>query len=482
MPDGITPLFGLSQRLPPSNLQAEQALLGAIMANPKAYEAVSEFLRPIHFADSVHGRIYQAICTLSESGRLADAVTLKAAFEGAGLLDEVGGTVYLSQLLTAMVGIINAREYGLVIQDLWMRRQAISIGEELVNNAFDGTTDFRSMAAGSAEAIDDLSSTGGSRRGTFLADAMAEAISFGEAARKAAEDGTARIGITTGFPKLDEMLGDLEGGEVYFLAARPAVGKSAIGLQISVHNALNGIPVEYCSTEMQARQLGRRALALLTGVSSQEQRRGTWHQSADKKLQDAWARVAKARETFEIQDVPGMNIPLIRAKGRAFSRKHKGTRGLLVVDHMHDLEEMSEDKLFVAIGNITRGLKSIAKALDWPVLVLAQLNRNIDGREEKKPEVSDLYGGMQIEAVAQAIMLLHRPDKYLNPSAPDRKFNDTDEKYSQKLSAWQDEWKRLQGRLQMFIPKVREGTPGYVQFTFDGPSNRSTEEDVPDHG
>ena len=131
-----SPLLGISQRLPPSNIQAEQALLGALLANNKAYERVSEFLAPEHFADPIHGRIYQAIVRRVEAGQLADAVTLKAEFEHSGVLEEVGGTAYLAQLLTAMVGIINAGEYGRAVHDAWLRRQLIDIGETVVNNAF----------------------------------------------------------------------------------------------------------------------------------------------------------------------------------------------------------------------------------------------------------------------------------------------------------------------------------------------------------
>ena len=131
-----SPLLGLSQRLPPTNLQAEQALLGALLANNKAYERVSDFLLPEHFADPVHGRIFRAIARRIDQGQLADAVTLKAEFEHSGILDEVGGTAYLAQLLTAMVGISNAGEYGRAIHDAWLRRELIDVGETLVNNAF----------------------------------------------------------------------------------------------------------------------------------------------------------------------------------------------------------------------------------------------------------------------------------------------------------------------------------------------------------
>src|SRR5438270_4616007 len=131
-----SPLLGLSQRHPPSNERAEQALLGALHANNRAYERVSEYLAPEHFADPIHGRLYQAIARRVEAGQLADAVTLKAEFEHSGVLDEVGGTAYLAQLLSAMVGIINAGEYGRAIHDAWPRRQLIDSGEVVVNNGF----------------------------------------------------------------------------------------------------------------------------------------------------------------------------------------------------------------------------------------------------------------------------------------------------------------------------------------------------------
>src|SRR5690242_18440275 len=174
-----SPLLGLSQRLPPSNLQAEQALLGALLANNRAYERVSEFLSPEHFADPVHGRIYQAIARRLESGQLADAVTLKAEFEHSGLLEEVGGTAYLAQLLTAMVGIINAGEYGRAIHDAWVRRQLIDIGETVVNNAFglEPALDGKSQIEVAEQALFQLATDGGSDGGFVPFErALTEAI------------------------------------------------------------------------------------------------------------------------------------------------------------------------------------------------------------------------------------------------------------------------------------------------------------------
>src|SRR5690349_21911060 len=162
-----SPLFGVSHRLPPSNVQAEQALLGALLANNKAYERVSEFLAPENFADPVHGRIYQAISRRIEAGQLADAVMLKAEFEHTGILQEVGGTAYLAQLLSAMVGIINAGEYGRAIHDAWLRRQLIDIGETVVNNAFgaDPELDGAQQIEAAEQSLFELASDGGASGG-----------------------------------------------------------------------------------------------------------------------------------------------------------------------------------------------------------------------------------------------------------------------------------------------------------------------------
>src|ERR1700756_5084227 len=164
------PLFGLSQRLPPSNMQAEQALLGALLSNNKAFDRVSEFLLPEHFADPVNGRIYAAIARRREANQIADAVTLKAEFEHSGVLEEVGGTAYLGQLLTAMVGIINAGEYGRAIHDAWLRRQLIDIGETVVNNAFGADPELGgSQQIESAEqSLFDLASKGSTGGGFII--------------------------------------------------------------------------------------------------------------------------------------------------------------------------------------------------------------------------------------------------------------------------------------------------------------------------
>src|SRR5580700_9938542 len=201
--DSSAPLLGLSQRLPPTNLQAEQALLGALLANNRAYERLSDFLVAEHFADPIHGRVFAAIVRRIEAGQLADAVTLKAEFEHSGTLDEVGGTAYLAQLLSSMVGIINAGEYGRAIYDSWLRRQLIDIGETVVNNAFGADAELSGSAQIEAaeQSLFQLATEGGGNDGGFVSFEVALSAAINGAAQAFHAAGHV-TGLTTGLRDL----------------------------------------------------------------------------------------------------------------------------------------------------------------------------------------------------------------------------------------------------------------------------------------
>src|SRR5271169_6751179 len=269
-----SPLLGLSQRLPPSNLQAEQALLGALLANNRAYERVAEFLLPDHFADPVHGRIYHAIMRRIEAGQLADAVTLKAEFEHTGLLEEVGGTAYLAQLLAAMVGIINAGEYGRAVHDAWLRRQLIDIGETVVNQAFGAEPDLDGpkQIEAAEQSLFDLAKDGGGGGGfiTFHT-ALRQAI---EGAERAFHRPGHVSGLSTGLRDIDKKMGGLHPSDLVILAGRPGMGKTALATKVAYGaaksllaearrddpNAVARAAVAIFSLEMSAEQLATRLL------------------------------------------------------------------------------------------------------------------------------------------------------------------------------------------------------------------------------
>ncbi len=227
-------LSGLGQRLPPSNLQAEQALLGALLANNKAYERVSEFLAPEHFADPVHGRIFQAIARRIEAGQLADAITLKAEFEHSGMLDEVGGTAYLAQLLTAMIGIINAGDYGQTIHDAWLRRQLIDVGETLVNRAFGAERRARRPSSRwkRPSSSSSISRPRGGAEGGFISFEKALILAI-ESAERAFQRSGSVSGLSTGLRDLDAKTGGLHPSDLLILAGRPGMGKTALATKIA---------------------------------------------------------------------------------------------------------------------------------------------------------------------------------------------------------------------------------------------------------
>ena len=325
-------LFGLSQRLPPSNLQAEQALLGALLANNKAYDRVSEFLSPDHFADPLHGRIFQAITRRVEAGQLADAITLRAEFEHSGVLDEVGGVAYLGQLLTAMVGIINAGEYGRAIHDAWLRRQLIDIGENVVNNAFGQTPelDGSKQIEAAEETLFRLATEKGQEGGLVTFErALTDAITIAEKAFHRQGD---VAGLTTGLRDLDKKTGGLHPSDLLILAGRPAMGKTALATKIAFGaaralmrearewEALHGGgksgqvqpkgSVAIFSLEMSAEQLATRLLSEESRVSSERIRRGEIGQ----KEFDRFIQVSRELQSLplHIDDTPAITLSALR--------------------------------------------------------------------------------------------------------------------------------------------------------------------------
>ena len=464
------PLFGISQRLPPGNIQAEQALLGALLANNKAFDRVAGFLKPDHFHDPINGRIFQAIARRCEAGQIADPVILRAEFEHSGVLEEVGGTAYLAQLLGAMVGIINAGDYGRAIHDAWQRRQIIEIGESLVNRAFGSDPEFANGAAIieklSAEIDGIVGDSGAGRPPVRLHTAIDDAIAAGERAARGDP-----IGISTGFPSLDNGLigmvpGGLEPGCLYILAARPAMGKSALGLQIAIHAAQQGVGVFFDSLEMQEAQLGRRALAYLSGVPASALRQGRWTpQDADRIVS---ARADSARLPLTISDEAGQSTAAIARNAREVKRKHPV--GLIVIDHLHivatDPAAGTRGETW-AVGKVSNDLKRLAKDMNVPVLALAQLNRGVEGREDKRPSMADLRQSGNIEQDADAIMFLYRPEYYLK-SEPERGAGMSVAQHDEKVRAWRDARDRVAGKAEIIFAKARENEASTVTLRWDG--------------
>jgi replicative DNA helicase len=480
-----SPLLGLSQRLPPSNLQAEQALLGALLANNRAYERVSEFLAPEHFADPVHGRIFQAIARRVEAGQLADAVTLKGEFEHAGILDEVGGTAYLAQLLSAMVGIINAGAYGHAIHDAWLRRQLIDIGEVVVNNAFGAEPELDGIKQIEAaeQSLFDLARDGGGSGGFMSFNtALREAI---EGAERAFHRPGHVSGLATGLRDIDKKMGGMHPSDLLILAGRPGMGKSALATKIAFGaaksllaaarqqdpNATAKRVVALFSLEMSAEQLATRLLAEEARVSGDRIRRGDITEKDFLKFVEVSREISSL--PLEIDDTPAISIAAVRTRCRRLQR----TKGLalIVLDYlqlMRPAPGTRPENRVLEISQITQGLKAIAKELEVPVLALSQLSRAVEGREDKRPQLSDLRESGTIEQDADVVMFIYRDEYYLSQKMPKQMGFDSAEKFQAAIDKWQQDMDRVHNQAEVIIGKQRHGPTGSIPLFFEAEFTR----------
>ncbi len=482
---------GAAPKLPPANLEAEQALLGALLANNKAYERVSEFLAPEHFADAVHGRIYEAIARRIEAGQVADPVTLRATFEHSGLLDDVGGTAYLGQLLTAMVGIINAGDYGRIIYDAWIRRQLIELGELTVNRGFgsDPELDGTAQIEAAEQALFDLATKGGSE-GAAMTFETALAMAIDTAAKAFERDGKVS-GLTTGLTDLDARTGGLHPSDLLILAGRPGMGKTALATKIAFGaaqallsearaenpNAEAKQCVAVFSLEMSSEQLATRLLAEEARVSSDRIRRGEIGQ----KDFDNFVAVSRriARLPLIIDDTPAITLSALRTRCRRLRR----TRGLalIVVDYLQLMRPAAgtrPDNRVLEISQITQGLKAIAKELAVPVLALSQLSRAVESREDKRPQLSDLRESGTIEQDADAVMFVYRDEYYLQARMPKQMAYDSEDKFQDALAKWQQDMETVHNRAELILAKQRHGPTGKIDLFFEAEFTRFADLDT----
>ncbi|GLQ65571.1 replicative DNA helicase [Gluconobacter kondonii] len=479
----------LLRRSPPSSVAAEQALLGAILTNNKAYERVSDFLEPAHFSDPLNGRIYEAIARRIERGQLADPVTMRAEFEHTGVLDAAGGPAYLAKLLTAMVGIVNAGDYGRVIHDAWVRRQLIDIGETVVNNAFGARPDLdgSDQIAASEEALFKLATERGQEGGfVSFTNALTEAV---KVATKAYQRTGDVVGLTSGLRDFDKRTGGLHPSDLIILAGRPAMGKTALATKIAFSAARSILrdaedsgekpkgSVAIFSLEMSSEQLATRILSGEAEVSGEKIRRGDIGQ----KEFDRFVRVARElqRLPLYIDDTPAISLSAMRTRCRRLAR----TQGLslVVVDYLQLMRPAigtKPDSRVLEISMITQGLKAIAKELSVPVIALSQLSRQVESREDKRPMLSDLRESGSIEQDADAVMFVYRDEYYLQQRQPKDSAYDSNDKFQVATEEWQRKMALVHNKAELILEKQRHGPTGMIQLYFEGEYTRFGDLDV----
>ena len=461
-------------RMPPQNLEAEQALLGAILSNNDAADRVTQFLGPEHFSEAVHARIYEAATTLIRLGKLATPVTLKTHFENDQSLKEIGGPVYLARLAASATTIINADEYGRMIFELAQRRKLISLGTDVVNEAFE--PDIESTAKDLIEkteaALYSLAEKGQFGKGfQQFQGAMKKAIDMAAAAFQ--RDGHLS-GISCGLTDIDEKMGGLQRSDLIILAGRPAMGKTALATNIAYHVAKNykaeyqpdgsvkvedGAVVAFFSLEMSSEQLATRIIAEQTAISSEEIRRG-------KISEDEFQRLVEVSRDLQglplyIDDTGGLSIAQLAARARRLKRQ-RGL-GLIIVDYLQLLagsaRKASEGRV-QEVTEITVGLKALAKELDVPIIALSQLSRQVESRDDKRPQLSDLRESGSIEQDADVVLFVYREEYYLQRLEP--------QVGSAEHQAWQDKMDRAHGKAEVIIGKQRHGPTGTIDLQFEG--------------
>ncbi len=483
-------------REPPHNFEAEQALLGAILVNNAAYQRVAEFLRPEYFADPLHGKLFDTLSRLIERGQVVSAVTLKTYIEQDESMKEVGGAAYLARLAAASVHVIDAGAFGRIIHDLYLRRQLIDLGGEVVNGAFSG--DVEESAIQQIEVAEkklyDLATTGQTEGGfrPFRA-ALTEAITAADAANKRAGKLT---GVATGLVQLDRLLGGLHRSDLLILAGRPSMGKTALATNIAFNaakayreeivdgkpNAVDGAVVGFFSLEMSSEQLATRMLAEQAEVSSEKIRKGEL-------IAHDFDRVLSVSQELEhlnffIDDTPALSIAALRTRARRLKRTHG--LGLIIVDYLQLLNpsgKSRQENRVQEVSEITRGLKTLAKELDVPVIALSQLSRAVEQREDKRPQLADLRESGSIEQDADVVMFVYREEYYLTRSEPSRRAEESDQKFNERHDDWKQRCEQTYGKAEVIVAKQRHGPTGIVRLSFEGQftkfGNLAADEDAP---
>jgi len=481
-------------REPPVNLEAEQALLSALLANNQALERVGDFLRPEHFADGAHQRLFEACQRLIDRGQTANAVTLKNYFERDQGLSEVGGTAYLARLQAANIGIINVTDYGRLIHDLYLRREIIDLGEEMVNEAHRHDLDktAQRQIEETEQRLYSLAESGEAGRDfTAFADALQMSMSMAETAMR--HEGVSGVG--SGFADLDRLLGGLHESDLLILAARPSMGKTSLATNIAANVAAaqrerrqkDGSVVQerqvvaFFSLEMSSEQLATRIVSDLANVSSDRIRRGSIGREEFDRVYET-SRHLESLPLF-IDDTPAISVPALRTRARRLKRQQKGL-SLIVVDYLQLMQGVGSrafENRVQEVSEITRGLKAVAKELAVPLIALSQLSRAPEQRDDKRPQLSDLRESGSIEQDADVVMFLFREEYYLSREKPVQRAAETAEKFAEREEKHRQRLTETANLAEVIVAKQRHGPIATVTMHFDGEFTRFSDLARSDH-
>jgi len=461
----------------PSNIEAEQSLLGALLVNNDALQHLGDNLRAEHFYEPLHSRIFEAIQKFHDKGQIANPVTLRHYFDQDEALADIGGGAYLAKLAASAITVINIGDYSRMIYDLALKRQLIGIGEEVVNTAYQHQIDIaaETQIEAAEQKLFHLSVEGGGGDKGFkaLRHSVIGAIKHAEHAYK--HQGV--IGLTTGFIDLDRILGGLHRSDLLILAGRPSMGKTALAVNIAYKaceslarearekniSAKESGCVGFFSLEMSSEQLATRLLSSASGLNSAGIFNGKISQEEFSHLVRTSNELASM--PFFIDDTPAVSISGLRTRARRLKRVHN--LKLLVVDYLQLVRGSSSkanENRVQEVSEITQGLKAIAKELDIPVIALSQLSRQVENRgakaRDKIPQLADLRESGSIEQDADVVMFIYREEYYLSREQP--------QEGTPEHATWQVEMDRAMNIAEVIIAKHRNGPIDTARLRFEG--------------
>lgn len=427
-----------SDRLPPQNVEAEESILGGILLDPEAIGRVADLLRPETFYLSAHQEIYRAALNLHGQGSPTDLMCVTAWLQDHELLDKVGGQGKLAQLVDRTVSAINIDQYAALIKDKFLRRQLIKGATEVMQLAYDTSKTLETVLDEAEQQIFNV--TQDRVRQGLVATEDILASTFADLEQRSL--GQVLPGLSCNFYDLDAMTQGFQRSDLIILAGRPAMGKTALALQIArqiceIHN----LGVAIFSLEMSKEQLVQRMLAGEAGIDSNYLRAGRINQTQWEPLSRAIGKLSQL--SIYIDDAPNPSITELRSNARRLQSEHPEGLGMILLDYLQLMGGGdANDGRVQEISKITRALKGLARELNVPVVALSQLSRGVESRTNKRPLMSDLRESGSIEQDADLIVLLYRDD-YYNPDSPER------------------------GICELNIAKHRNGPVGTVKLLFE---------------
>jgi replicative DNA helicase len=447
----------------PSNLEAEQALLGSILVNNDIIDEVANTIKPTSFYDPAHTKIYEVIETLNNKGMIANPITLKNFFEKDNMLSEVGGTEYLVKLTRFSGSTKQSLDYAKVIHEMYLRRELILISDNLSSETLnDREQSAEKIIEGTEKSLFDLAERGSFSQ-SFLKfnQALDQTI---EMATLAMKNDKGIVGVPTGLTDLDEKLGGLHKSDLVILAGRPSMGKTALATNIAYHaaqkimNAEEKSSVAFFSLEMSSEQLSTRILSEQAKIRSDDIRRGKVTEEEINRY------IETSRNIYNlplfIDETPAITIATLSNRARRIKRLFGVS--LVVVDYIQLMRSNlnKNDGRVQEISEITQGLKALAKELSVPILALSQLSRAVEQRDDKQPQLSDLRESGSIEQDADVVMFVYREAYYLERKQP--KLG------SIEHAEWQSKMNDVNGLADIILGKQRHGPTGTVKVEFEG--------------